>query len=189
MSLYSSTHKRLERVFAIKRSFDGTDWKQRAMDMAQVTRLTAEIELMRLTTVDQVIGVVETPSNWFTSKGMASKDSEDIQKLYWFVGAMAQQLTSLEQLTHLYAVIPQKWKGQTPKPVMVSRAKVVMERDGFEIGKGFTHDAAEAVLMAIRTAEAFDQKKEGPIGWDLLWSNVGDQRDTLVNVRRWYPQR
>ena len=94
--------------------------------------------------------IVETPSNWFTEKGQASKDVEAVQKLYYFCGNLIARFA--DEGLPVWSIRPEAWKGQTPKRLMVRRSLERFEKYGIEPAPGMTHDAHEAHLLAVHAA-------------------------------------
>jgi hypothetical protein len=190
MSIYSLNRQKTEKVYFIHQPLGGSDWMLRATQMAM--QVEHEIVMLSRLDMNRVFLIIETPSNWFTEKGMDSKNAGDIQKLYWFVGCIAHACAHYP-VDELWTVIPSAWKGQTPKPIMVDRACThledcnVRDKDGnLVISDGINpipHDAAEAVLLAkIAAAKISSNLKEGK-GWSKIWSH-GDPKD-ILKVRTW----
>ena len=114
-----------------------------------------DLPMYRIDTV-----VVEQPSNWFNGKGAAAKDSESIQKLYQFVGALLEALTHQmpQSVQSVYTVTPTEWKGQVDKKVMVARCDEFLGRTGFA-AYDYTHDVAEAILLAKWASDRVAESK------------------------------
>lgn len=135
-------------------------WQERAEFMA---RATAEFWWRRLTmnriAYGALIVVIEMPENWFGERGMQSKDSEAIQKLYFFTGMLIKSLSICLTYVHqILLVTPTRWKGQVPKPVMVQRAFKYLKKQDFQWPEGgMSDDIAEAILLGKYTLEKGEQ--------------------------------
>lgn len=136
--------------------------------------------------------VCETPDNWFTDKGMDSKNAGDIQKLYWFVGALLGAIQHRAAggigLQEIWTTIPKAWKGQTPKRIMVERAMRQLDRCGIWPEKTIPDDAGEAVLLARIAGEKFRTKIEEGKGWARIWSRSWEAMADVVKIRMWSPE-
>lgn len=121
------------------------DYPERALRMVEsVMRMIYVWYLPGRTTV-----ICETPAHWNHSRGIDSEASESVQKLYWFVGALAASLQACDKVDRLYLVRPIEWKGTTPKPIMVRRSAAALA-GAFdpEVIESLTHDTHEAVCLA-----------------------------------------
>lgn len=194
ISLYSLTcDKTLWAMQVSQPSESHTDWQQRAIKMA-TTVSVALVQAMNSTDFDPGDGVEdlwlvsETPDNWFSEKGIDSKNAGDIQKLYWFVGMMVSNLRmcALEiNLRQIWTVVPKAWKGQTPKPIMEKRAARWLDSCGICPEKPIPDDAAEAVLLARIAAEKFRTNPEEGKGWARLWSNREGRQVDRIKIQLW----
>lgn len=143
-------------------------WQGRALGMAMIA-MSVLIEQLNQHDIDEVIAVVECPNNWFTGRGISSKDNEAVQKLYFFVGALLQQLSILSSVKHCFTVTPGDWKGQVGKSVMLSRAAHYYSTYDLNWPASITDDAAEAILLARVGAEYLEKG----IGSPRSWRSVG----------------
>ncbi len=91
--------------------------------------------------------IIELPTNWFNERGMASKDNEAIQKLYYFVGALIGILYNKPNVHSIWGVTPMAWKGDVKKPIMVERAHRYLKNLGRDIDEKIPHDTCEALLL------------------------------------------
>jgi hypothetical protein len=97
---------------------------------------------------DELVDVIiETPENWFGPKGMDSKNSDAVQRLYWQVGVIVGILSHTANVSGIWCVGPTQWKGQTPKPVMLARALKYTAEQQIFLPETIPHDTAEAVLL------------------------------------------
>jgi hypothetical protein len=92
--------------------------------------------------------ILEVPTNWFSDKALASKDSEDIQKLYLQVGVLIGMLAEASWVESIWGVAPNQWKGSAPKHVMVARAKTFAAQQQLILAEDTPHDSCEALLLA-----------------------------------------
>lgn len=138
------------------------NYTARAVEMASsIGKIVREVE-------SYVIAVVETPSNWFNDKGTKSKDAESIQRLYWTVGAIVNQLVMEPVCAEVWTVRPEVWKGQTPKPVMRGRVEAYLKTFGRVLPEEAPDDTSDAVWLAKTAAEKYLTKSGGdslPDGW------------------------
>lgn len=105
--------------------------------------------------------ILEVPSNWFDSRGMDSKNSEAVQKLYYQAGAIVGALATSKGVHSIWTVTPIQWKGTTPKDVMVRRAKAFAGAQGIFLRNGIPHDSCEALLLGkyavqLRQEDGYD---------------------------------
>lgn len=91
--------------------------------------------------------VIEAPANWFDSRGTASKDSEAVQKLYYQVGLLVGMLCNHDAVRSVWCCTPGQWKGQTPKPIMVTRSQRFTAAQGIFLPDHVPHDVHEAILL------------------------------------------
>lgn len=129
----------------IQRIAGQDDWRKRAVQMC------AQLENLIHGEQPHTI-VLEFPSNWFTEKAQASKDAEDIQKLYTFAGMVVSTVMHLKatdsiDAQNFYAVSPADWKGQTPKRIIAARVQSYTLPYG-PLQPGMSDDAAEAFWLA-----------------------------------------
>lgn len=124
------------------------DYHTRAYWMAENVAHFAALSLTPFRPDPKIDVIIEVPNNWFTDKGMGSKDSEDIQKLYFQVGAIIGVLASVEWVQGVWCVTPNTWKGTTPKPVMVQRAQTFAQQQHVFLRQNTPHDTCEAILLA-----------------------------------------
>lgn len=122
---------------------DTYEYQVRALAMAHTVINTA-VSLIKALPDGGLHVLTEMPNNWQTQKGNDSKNSESVQKLYWFVGAMLGAMSTHSACGTLHGVYPNEWKGATPKTVMVKRALAYQS----QIMTYSSHDAAEAVLLS-----------------------------------------
>lgn len=188
MSIYSLHQQQTETFWYITQPLGGPDWMSRAVRMAQGT--VDLVDRHWNTEVDgenRVVAAVETPSNWFTDKGMDSKNAGDIQKLYWFVGHLTSCLIASAawlDLAEIWTVVPNAWKGQTPKSIMVTRAVTHLRESSIEFDeKDLPHDAAEAVLLAKITGNKLCSNLEEGKGWERIWSSISGVDS--IKARQW----
>ena len=106
----------------------------------------------------RVAVIIEVPSNWFSEKGQGSKDKGDVQKLYFFTGALATALAVCPLVHSVWGVHPEQWKGQTPKKVVMQRLAKRCEREGFE--EIIHNDAAEAAMLGVYSHERREPDNE-----------------------------
>lgn len=155
----------------------------------QSVAMVREIEVLLDTTKPQIV-VVETPNNWFTERGDAAKDSESVQKLYYTTGGIVAAACRTQAT--VYVVTPQAWKGQTPKGIMVTRATILMQKQGLPLC-AMPHDVAEAILLATEAGRRvhttiLDKDKECHYSirnpnYVPLTANIKLQHTTYVTVK------
>lgn len=153
-------------------------YQLRAMTMCEgLLQSKSVLPMMARLRQQATLIVTETPSNWFTDKGMASKDDEDIQKLYWMVGALSASCKyGFKGRCIMLAVTPQVWKGQANKKIVQGRAEKYM-KENFDAGwnQPIQHDIADALLLGRMAVQKVVPKiYEGdspPDGWHILWSD------------------
>ena len=103
--------------------------------------------------------VIETPANWFGPRGQVSKDNEAVQKLYYLVGAVIGILTQHPWVHSIWSVAP-TWKGQTPKEIMIKRARSYARSQDLVLNKDAPDDTAEALLLARYALERYEPANE-----------------------------
>lgn len=118
-------------------------WITRAYVMVQA--LLKNVRMNLLPEVP-VLAVIETPENWFGPRGVMAKDSEAIQKLYFFCGMLNGALVHLPHCVGVAGVTPTRWKGQTSKEKMVQRAYDMCRTYNWDVSD-LTDDAAEALML------------------------------------------
>jgi hypothetical protein len=91
---------------------------------------------------------IEVPSREETERGKKGLDSGNVQQLYFTAGCIAAACASIPNVAEVVGAIPIKWKGQTPKPIMIKRAATALAKHGMAIDSAARHDAAEAYLIA-----------------------------------------
>lgn len=109
---------------------------------------------------DQLDVVMEVPTNWFNERGIASKDDEAVQKLYYQVGAIVGTLCAHPNVSGIWVVEPMQWKGQAPKNVMKERAFKYAARQGINLPDTVPHDTCEAILLARFGMAHYDEGGE-----------------------------
>lgn len=133
--------RRISAMGYIKQHTDkGVPYHLRALEM--VNKFADAINLPERWLFDRC--VIEVPNNWFTEKGQGSKDSESIQKLYFFCGALVAKMCSYADQVEV--VTPMGWKGQTPKPIIIARVKAL----GIKVPEHTPHDTYEAAWLAYK---------------------------------------
>lgn len=133
--------RKIEAIGYIKQYTDkGIPYHLRAIEM--VNRCANAIDMPERWLFDRC--VIEVPNNWFTEKGQGSKDSESIQKLYFFCGALVSRMCEYADCVEV--VTPMGWKGQTPKSIIISRVKAL----GIKVPEYTPHDAFEAAWLAYK---------------------------------------
>lgn len=153
------------------------NWPRQSLVMA--TRVLNMLATAIPSNSTDVFIACEIPMNWHTSKGEASRNSEDVQKLYATVGAIIQTLGA-ELMTwarptgyyQVWGVTPITWKGNAGKDMMVRRATRLLEANGKTFNNYVTHDAAEGLMLARALQERiqtnFLMGQEPPKGWSLI---------------------
>jgi hypothetical protein len=119
-----------------------TTWIQIASSMANATYKLLYNHVGHI----PVAFIVETQENWAGPKGIHSKDTGAIQKLYFFTGILSHKLTRITTPLGVWGVGPTHWKGQTPKKIMIRRAKAFCAELNINHAK-FSDHAAEALLL------------------------------------------
>lgn len=114
----------------------------------------AVYQLLRPLTEGPTRAVLEVPANWGSGKGLDSRRSGSIQKLFYTAGAISHALSLLAD--ELWFVEPGTWKGQLDKGKMVARAKRVAGVESFA-----SHDEAEAVMLLHRFVNRSPEQR----GW------------------------
>lgn len=144
IALWDINHK-LRVATLISQPTKGRNWYERATVMADAVIYFVEGVICTIKDGWNYPWVVvsETPENWFSSKGAAAKDSEAIQKLYFYVGAQTQAFKSQLFIHSIYLANPGTWKGQTPKELMVQRAQHHYPHEQ----KITDHNICEAILL------------------------------------------
>ena len=131
--------------FIHQRTARSHDYHRRAFAMAWLLRTLIESIGDEQKEVAEV--VIETPVNWFTPRAIRSKDSEAVQRLYYCVGAIAGLAATAANVSSIWGVGP-KWKGQTPKDIMLRRAyKYLQDHEKSFTAEYMPHDVAEALLL------------------------------------------
>lgn len=127
--------------------------------------------------IPKVHVVIETPTNWFNERGMASKDSEAVQKLYYVVGAIVGVCQGILNVDSVWGVDPNKWKGQTPKKIMQTRCEKYLGVMDLKLPDRAPHDTAEAVLLAAyaHTADKGDR-------WFTQLTHIASDRRPELSV-------
>lgn len=120
-------------------------YHRRAFGMARFVKYQVESLIsefcLNIETSDVLI---ESPTNWFNQRAIASKDSEDVQRLYFVVGTL---IGTLQYSVSTILVVSPSWKGQQPKTVMQSRAVRYAAQYDRDLPDSVKHDAAEALLL------------------------------------------
>lgn len=134
-------HNKLREAYLL--SQDGKDdWRRRAMAMCH--RLCGLIHFVIPPDTSFDI-LTEIPENWQGERGVTSRDSEAVQKLYYFVGLMAAMLP-LTGARYVSGVTPTRWKGQIPKRIMIKRGLTWCEEQ--DVVPTFEDDnVMEAILL------------------------------------------
>ena len=138
-----------------------TPWRLRSYEMADA--LYRDVgALLSVHRIKSLSVITEVPDNWFTEKGMDSKNNEAVQKLYFFTGCMIGVLKGLSECTAVYATVPSQWKGQAPKRVMIQRCIGVLQRRvGDHITPGqvraMPDDTVEAIMLMEKSLRALDK--------------------------------
>ena len=125
-------------------------WARPACCMGRAVAFVAQ-QLSSLYSPVTIHTICELPANWFSEKAIASKDSEDIQKLYFSVGHLCGELSRIPVVKSIHLILPGLWKGQKPKRIMVKRAKRF-------IPTITNHDVAEALLLGKL---AYEKREHG----------------------------
>lgn len=125
---------------------------------------------------DWTMVVCESPTNWFNDKGMASKDHESVQRLYWEVGAIVATLARMPHWHSCWTVSP-AWKGQTPKPIMVNRCAQWLRTH--ERPAPTSHDMAEAILLSREAANLYLDRLAKDKPMPDYWARIGDMQDAV----------
>lgn len=122
------------------------DYRTRAMAVCQ----HVAVAINTVTKSEQAMFVLECPTNWFTSKGMASKDNEAVQRLYFLAGMLLATAAHCKGIYSCWGIEPGQWKGTTPKPVMMQRAINHLQKGAGPVQdlNEMPSDAAEAFLLA-----------------------------------------
>ena len=99
------------------------------------------------------IVVIEIHENWHSQRGNVSKDSESIQKLYYYVGLQAGLLPYIygqDGSVTVLGITPNTWKGNVPKNVMLTRCNKVVKQQklNWDIKD---HNVAEAILLGNKS--------------------------------------
>ena len=127
------------------------DWHSQAMQMA-----TAVSHTVAVYRYDEALTVlIELPANWFGVRGMHSKNSGAIQKLYFTTGAICAFLQTEPTCVAIWGVSPSSWKGQVSKDIMLNRARNYCTTHEIDI-QGCADDVAEALLLG---KYAFEHKE------------------------------
>jgi DNA-directed RNA polymerase subunit N (RpoN/RPB10) len=126
--------------------FADQPWPRRAIVSAQ--RCTDWLKQSNLLHSDFCTKVViELQENFRGHKGEAAKDSEAIQKLYFFTGALITDLINTGLTMGIYGVFPGQWKGQLPKAIGVKRANSWCAINNWPVGHT-NHNITDAIGIA-----------------------------------------
>jgi hypothetical protein len=155
----------------------GSSYQFRAVRMAHT------VAALAMAFLPEVVGV-ECPNNWFSARGTASKDSEDVQRLYLAVGAILATVSNIKSVKSIWTVRPDQWKGQTPKDVMVKRAIAYAAEHNAALSDT-THDACEALLLGRYAIANLGTNSSGVPAlrgnWELAWDR-GDRGNEVATV-------
>jgi hypothetical protein len=140
---------------------DASDhWQAKATYMAHQIATTASINGGKRCFI-----VIETPGNWFTTKGVDSKNNGAVQKLYCVVGMIIAACQSLDNAVAIATVEPSGWKGQTPKPIMEKRCHKMLEMHGMHCDLPYT-DSMEALMLAHKVSADLARQSNTV---DIVW--------------------
>jgi hypothetical protein len=133
------------------------DYRLRAFWMAQMMAMCVRT-LVDTTKEGRIHVVVEAPENWKMARGVIARDSEAVQKLYFFVGALIVQLVATGKVFSVWITEPTTWKGNLPKSVTSERARKFAASMGVVLGPEVPHDTLEAVLLGHYASHHFCAK-------------------------------
>lgn len=105
--------------------------------------------------------IIELPEVWASERGERSARAGSMQLVYFMVGAVIGAFNGQAPAYAAYGVTAAKWKGQTPKEIMVSRCLREWQRQ--EV-KAFSadHNACEAALLGLQAAKALTANNSLP---------------------------
>ncbi len=126
--------------------------------------------------------VIETQTNWFTHRGMASKDNEAIQKLYYTTGCLVTHLAICPSVRRIFGVSPNQWKGQLPKKVMIDRATHLLELQNKRLIPQTPHDTYEAVMILEYANQHLNTKNQNKKLELIHERNIGATQFVPVEV-------
>lgn len=158
----SARGNEISRIGIVTLSTAKGDYVQRATAMA-TSVIEVAARMMHPKCGEAVSVLIETPMHWQSYRGLSSEASEDIQKLYWFVGTLVRGCMNLTLVDHVYVVRPTEWKGHTPKPAMVHRSMRYLQASSIHIDASkYPHDTHEAVCLAMWGREALIRLDPSP---------------------------
>lgn len=120
--------------------------------------------------------VIECPANWFSEKGIQSKDNEAVQKVYACVGALVSGLVFHPDVSQIYTVSPSGWKGNAQKQHMIRRWERLRRIKGIHIREekgSVPHDTIEAIMLARAAGDVYDALTHRfDYAFKLIWNRV-----------------
>lgn len=141
----ANTDRVITEATLIRSSKDqSANWQSAALTMSEAVSLIITTAIAD--DPEGYILVSEMPENWFGERGEDSKNSEAVQKLYFYVGYQMSLLRRQYPSIKMFLVTPTVWKGQTPKTITLKRAVALLAKQGVSL-KVLDLNVSDAIMI------------------------------------------